>query len=73
MPEAEGFGCLETVSPELSLPGRRLSHLAEQAARCTTDCCGAGSTVDEGGAELVSLSGGPGEERVPWSPARRRR
>ncbi|MFD9887180.1 ANTAR domain-containing response regulator [Streptomyces alboflavus] len=35
--------------PEAALPARRLSELAEQALRCTTECCGAGATVTEGG------------------------
>ncbi|WP_369250252.1 ANTAR domain-containing response regulator [Streptomyces sp. R41] len=51
MPETDQLGQLATESPESALPGRRLSELAEQAARCTTDCCGASSMVSEGGAE----------------------
>ncbi|GHF01195.1 hypothetical protein GCM10018785_74940 [Streptomyces longispororuber] len=38
--------------PESALPQRRLSELAEQALRCTTACCGAGTTVTDGGDEL---------------------
>ncbi|MFD7713344.1 ANTAR domain-containing response regulator [Streptomyces sp. NPDC059785] len=38
-------------SPLPGLPGRRLSELVEQAARCTADCCGASSIVSEGGSE----------------------
>ncbi|MFE6397730.1 ANTAR domain-containing response regulator [Streptomyces alboflavus] len=38
-----------TDGPESTLPARRLSELAEQALRCTTECCGAGVTVTEGG------------------------
>ncbi|MEU6357773.1 hypothetical protein ABZ896_52225 [Streptomyces sp. NPDC047072] len=37
-----------TESAESALPGRRLSALVEQAARCTADCCGAGSMVVDG-------------------------
>lgn len=51
MPESEQLGYLGTESPESAHPGRRLSELVEQAARCTTDCCGASSMVAEGGAE----------------------
>ncbi len=39
--------------PATVLPGRRLSELAEQAVRCTSDCCGADATVIEPGAEGV--------------------
>lgn len=42
---------LDLAGPESALPGRRLSELAEQAARCTTACCGAGTTVSEGGSD----------------------
>ena len=45
------LGHLGARSPESTLPGRRLSELAEQAARCTTDCCGASCMVSEGGPE----------------------
>jgi hypothetical protein len=45
------LGDLGARSPEPTLPGRRLSELAEQAARCTTDCCGASCMVSEGGPE----------------------
>ncbi|WP_172382674.1 ANTAR domain-containing response regulator [Streptomyces sp. MNP-20] len=38
--------------PESTLPQRRLSELAEQAVRCTAACCGAGTTVTDGGDEL---------------------
>ncbi|MEI5097606.1 ANTAR domain-containing protein [Streptomyces sp. PmtG] len=38
--------------PESALPQRRLSELAEQAVRCTTACCGAGTTVTDGGEDL---------------------
>ncbi|MFC9841752.1 ANTAR domain-containing response regulator [Streptomyces sp. NPDC060223] len=51
MPESVQLGCLGTESPESAHPGRRLSELVEQAARCTTDCCGASSMVAEGSAE----------------------
>lgn len=37
--------------PESALPGRRLSDLVEQVARCTPGCCGASTTVVEGGVE----------------------
>ncbi|MEU3737444.1 ANTAR domain-containing protein [Streptomyces sp. NPDC032198] len=42
---------LDLAGPESALPGRRLSELAEHAVRCTTACCGAGTTVSEGGGE----------------------
>jgi hypothetical protein len=51
MTETDHLGHLGTQSPESALPGRRLSELAEQAARCTSDCCGASSMVSEGGTE----------------------
>ncbi|WP_329544614.1 ANTAR domain-containing protein [Streptomyces sp. NBC_01356] len=51
MPESEQLGHLGTESPESAHPGRRLSELVEQAARCTTDCCGASSMMAEGGPE----------------------
>ncbi|WP_338702150.1 GAF and ANTAR domain-containing protein [Streptomyces sp. Q6] len=34
-------GQLPPETPESGLPARRLSELAEEAVRCTTDCCGA--------------------------------
>ncbi|MGW5664766.1 ANTAR domain-containing response regulator [Streptomyces sp. NPDC003758] len=42
---------LAAESPESALPGRRLSDLVEQVARCTPGCCGASTTVVEGGVE----------------------
>ncbi|MGW7065552.1 ANTAR domain-containing response regulator [Streptomyces sp. NPDC054855] len=42
---------LDLAGPESALPGRRLSELAEQAVRCTTACCGAGTTVSDGGSD----------------------
>jgi len=36
---------------EPALPGRRLSELVEEAARCTVECCGASGLVAEGGSE----------------------
>ncbi|MET7703663.1 MULTISPECIES: ANTAR domain-containing response regulator [unclassified Streptomyces] len=45
MPDTRQLGHLGTQSPESTLPVRRLSELARQAARCTTDCCGASSMV----------------------------
>ncbi|GAA3801423.1 ANTAR domain-containing response regulator [Streptomyces phyllanthi] len=51
MPETERLGRLGAESPESALPGRRLSELAEQAARCTSDCCGASSMVSEDGTD----------------------
>ncbi|MFD4550077.1 ANTAR domain-containing response regulator [Streptomyces sp. NPDC058466] len=51
MPETGRLERLGTESPESALPARRLSELVEQAARCTTDCCGASGMVAEGGAE----------------------
>ncbi|MEU1199020.1 ANTAR domain-containing protein [Streptomyces sp. NPDC005813] len=50
-PENGQLGTLGAESPDSAHPGRRLSELAEQAARCTVDCCGASSTVSRGGAE----------------------
>ncbi|WP_107410223.1 ANTAR domain-containing response regulator [Streptomyces luteocolor] len=41
----------DLLRPESSLPGRRLSELAERAARCTPACCGASTTVSDGGDE----------------------
>ncbi|MET7362858.1 GAF and ANTAR domain-containing protein [Streptomyces sp. NPDC005562] len=41
----------DLLRPESSLPGRRLSELAEQAVRCTPACCGAGTTVSDLGGE----------------------
>ncbi|WP_030560947.1 ANTAR domain-containing response regulator [Streptomyces aureocirculatus] len=40
-----------TDGPESAQPARRLSELAEQAVRCTAGCCGAGTTVTDGGTE----------------------
>ncbi|MEV6168490.1 GAF and ANTAR domain-containing protein [Streptomyces sp. NPDC051954] len=47
MPDTQDSGRWGVESPESTLPGRRLSELVEQAARCTTHCCGASSTVGE--------------------------
>ncbi|MFE6160269.1 ANTAR domain-containing response regulator [Streptomyces sp. NPDC056486] len=44
----------DLAGPESAMPGRRLSELAEQAVRCTTACCGAGTTVSEGGSEQAA-------------------
>ncbi|MGA4845588.1 ANTAR domain-containing response regulator [Streptomyces sp. G5(2025)] len=41
----------ELLRPETALPGRRLSELSEQAMRCTPGCCGASTTVTDGGDE----------------------
>ncbi len=51
MPLHAYVGRLGPEPPESSLPGRRLSELAEEAARCISACCGASSTVGGGGAE----------------------
>jgi ANTAR domain len=59
MPETEHLGHVGTESPESTLPGRRLSELAEQAARCTSECCGASSTVSEGGIERPAAATHP--------------
>ncbi|MFF4501799.1 ANTAR domain-containing response regulator [Streptomyces sp. NPDC001401] len=40
-----------TEPAEPALPGRRLSELVEEAARCTAECCGASGMVAEGGSE----------------------
>lgn len=45
MPDTGQLGYVGTESPESSLPVRRLSELAQQAVRCTVDCCGASSMV----------------------------
>jgi len=45
MPDTRQLGHLGTESPESTLPARRLSELAQQAARCTSACCGASSMV----------------------------
>ncbi|MEW2403112.1 GAF and ANTAR domain-containing protein [Streptomyces sp. NPDC046862] len=55
MSEPEQLGHVGTESPESALPARRLSELADQATRCTTECCGASSMVSEGG--VVSEGG----------------
>ncbi|MGW2285422.1 ANTAR domain-containing response regulator [Streptomyces phaeochromogenes] len=77
MPDTEHLGLRGSVSPESALPGRRLSELAEQAVRCTTECCGAGTTVSDGGTErpaavthpdlaaLVSMQLRTGEGPIP--------
>ncbi len=41
----------DLLRPETALPGRRLSELSEQAVRCTPGCCGASTTVTDGGDE----------------------
>ncbi|WP_189215952.1 MULTISPECIES: ANTAR domain-containing response regulator [Streptomyces] len=51
MPENAHLRRLGPESPESSLPGRRLFELSEEAARCTSACCGASSTVTGGGGE----------------------
>ncbi|MDX3644993.1 GAF and ANTAR domain-containing protein [Streptomyces sp. MB09-02B] len=51
MPEREQLGRVGRESAESAHPGRRLSELVEQAARCTTDCCGASSMVSDSGTE----------------------
>ncbi|MDQ0773361.1 hypothetical protein QF026_001827 [Streptomyces aurantiacus] len=51
MPDSEHLGHRGTQSPESALPGRRMSELAEQVVRWTADCCGAGTTVSDGGTE----------------------
>ncbi|SDJ53453.1 ANTAR domain-containing response regulator [Streptomyces indicus] len=50
-------------APATVLPGRQLSELAEQAARCTAGCCGADATVSEPGAE-GARNGRPGPVAV---------
>lgn len=77
MPDAEHIGPLGTESPESTLPARRLSELAEQATRCTSECCGASTTVTNGGTErpaavthpdlasLVSVQLRSGEGPIP--------
>jgi hypothetical protein len=57
MPETGPFGYhrerhrLAAASPESALPARRLSELVEQVARCTPGCCGASTSVLEGGVD----------------------
>ncbi|MEU1134391.1 ANTAR domain-containing protein [Streptomyces sp. NPDC005900] len=41
----------DLLRPESAFPGRRLSELAEQAKRCAPACCGASTTVTDGGDE----------------------
>ncbi|WP_420036608.1 ANTAR domain-containing response regulator [Streptomyces sp. cg28] len=41
-------------APEPGLPARRLSELAEEAVRCTVDCCGAVATAWDGTGERPS-------------------
>ncbi|MHB9757845.1 ANTAR domain-containing response regulator [Streptomyces sp. BYX5S] len=38
-------------APESGMPARRLSELAEEAVRCTADCCGAVATASDGTGE----------------------
>ncbi|TPQ17155.1 ANTAR domain-containing response regulator [Streptomyces sporangiiformans] len=59
MSETEQLGTRGTESPESALPARRLSELAEQAVRCTTDCCGAGTTVSDGSTERPAAATHP--------------
>ena len=77
MLDTEHIGHLGTESPESALPARRLSELAEQAVRCTSDCCGASTTISNGGTErpaavthpdlagLVSVQLNSGEGPIP--------
>ncbi|NGO09702.1 GAF and ANTAR domain-containing protein [Streptomyces sp. HC44] len=77
MLDTEQIGPRGMESPESALPARRLSELAEHAARCTTDCCGASTTVSNGGTErpaavthpdlagLVSVQLRSGEGPIP--------
>ncbi|MFF1374924.1 ANTAR domain-containing response regulator [Streptomyces sp. NPDC058308] len=72
----------DLLRPESSLPGRRLSELAEQAVRCTPACCGASTTVSDGGDEhpaavthpdlagLVSVQLRSGEGPIPTAEER---
>lgn len=67
----------DLLRPETALPGRRLSELSEQAVRCTHGCCGASTTVTDGGDEypvavthpdlagLVSVQLRTGEGPIP--------
>ncbi|MET8410255.1 GAF and ANTAR domain-containing protein [Streptomyces sp. NPDC005195] len=48
MTDTGQLGQLRAESAESTLPGRRLSELADRAVRCTTDCCGASCVVSEG-------------------------
>ena len=64
MPARDHVGHWGDESAEAALPGRRLSALAEQAARCTADCCGASSTVAEAGADRPAAA-------LPHAPQRR--
>ncbi|MCQ4208479.1 ANTAR domain-containing response regulator [Streptomyces longispororuber] len=47
-------GQLAHETPESGLPARRLSELAEEAVRCTADCCGAVATASDGSDERPS-------------------
>ncbi|MER6162206.1 GAF and ANTAR domain-containing protein [Streptomyces sp. NPDC001868] len=51
MPDSEQLGRVGRESAESAHPGRRLSALVEQAARCTSDCCGASGMVSDHGTE----------------------
>ncbi|WP_320773358.1 GAF and ANTAR domain-containing protein [Streptomyces sp. CRN 30] len=51
MTESAYVGRLGPEPPESALPVRRLSELTEQAARCTSACCGASSTASGSGAD----------------------
>ncbi|MFD8567460.1 ANTAR domain-containing response regulator [Streptomyces sp. NPDC057694] len=50
---------LAPEAPEPGLPARRLSELAEEAVRCTADCCGAVATVSDGSGERPSAATHP--------------
>ena len=51
MPESEQLGRVVRESAESAHPGRRLSELVEQAARCTQECCGASGMLSDSGTE----------------------
>ncbi|MGP3775188.1 ANTAR domain-containing response regulator [Streptomyces sp. SDT5-1] len=50
-PESPAPGQPDRRVPESGLPARRLSELAEEAVRCTAECCGAVATASDGSDE----------------------
>lgn len=83
-PLAVPHGARTPETADAGLPARRLSELAEEAMRCTADCCGAVATVSDGSAErpcavthpdltaLVSVQLCSGEGPIPAAEERGR-
>ncbi|WP_306316378.1 MULTISPECIES: ANTAR domain-containing response regulator [unclassified Streptomyces] len=73
---------LAARTPESGLPARRLSELAEEAVRCTAQCCGAVATASDGTGErptavthpdlaaLVSVQDSSGDGPIPAAEER---